>query len=69
MAEGTDKLNSVALQLIIIMPRLSLTDTGDLSGRYADTYISSRSGSAAVCVCVCVGHAWQHFLILHSPGT
>lgn len=28
MARGTDKLNSVALQLII-MPRLSLTDTGD----------------------------------------
>lgn len=54
LAEGTDKLNSVVLQLII-MPRLSLSDTGDLSGSHADTYISSCSGSA------CEGHAWQHF--------
>lgn len=42
---GGDKWNSVALQLII-MPRLSLTDTGDLSRSHADTCISSRSGSA-----------------------
>lgn len=45
MAKGGDKLNSVALQLII-MPRLSLTDTGDLSRSHADTCLSSRSGSA-----------------------
>lgn len=51
MAKGTDKWNSVALQLII-MPRLSLTDSGDLSRSHADTYISSRCGE---------GHAWQHF--------
>ncbi len=74
-----DKWNSAVL-LLIIMPRLSLTDTRDLSSAMQTyTYISL---SSSVCVCICVpvcvcGHSlygpvWRtrmaSFLILHCWG-
>lgn len=77
VGEGTDKLDSAALELII-MPRLSLTDTRDLSSA-TQTYISPLAAQCVpVCVPVCIcmyvyvsvheGHAWQHSLILRRRG-
>ncbi len=68
---GLDKWDSAVL-LLIIMPRLSLTDTRDLSSA-KQTYISPLAAHCVrvylcVCVCVCLdtvcmglceGHAWH----------
>lgn len=58
---GRDKWDSAVLELIIV-PRLCLTDAGDLN-RTMQTYISPL---AALCVClhvcICERHAWHSFL-------